>query len=96
MRGSSKVGDQIGWALDARRAAIENVGVDLRRADVTVSQKLLDGPDVVPRLEQVRREGVPRRLQWRARMVARTWSSRRGRDGNIVSRTRRPAGAVAG
>ena len=60
MRGSSKVGDQICWALDAGRAAIESVGVDLRRADVTVSQKLLDGPDVVPRLEQVRREGVPK------------------------------------
>jgi hypothetical protein len=31
---------------------------DPRCADVTVSQKLLDGPDVVPRLEQVRRERV--------------------------------------
>jgi hypothetical protein len=47
MRRSSVVGHQIGWALDAGRAAVENVGVDLSRADVTVSQKLLDGPDVV-------------------------------------------------
>jgi hypothetical protein len=58
MRGSSEVGYQIGGALDAGQAGVENVRVDLRRADVTVSQKLLDGPDVMPRLEQVGRERV--------------------------------------
>ena len=44
--------------FDAGGATVENVGVDLRGADVTVSQELLDGADIVACLEQVRREGV--------------------------------------
>ena len=58
LRGSSEIRHQIGRALDTGRAAVENVSVDLRGADVTVSQELLDGADIVARLEQVRRERV--------------------------------------
>ena len=57
-RGSSEICHEIGRAFDAGGATVENVGVDLRGADVTVSQELLDGADIVARLEQVRREGV--------------------------------------
>ena len=54
--------------FDAGGATVENVGVDLRGADVTVSQELLDGADIVACLEQVRREGVAKGVQL-ARLV---------------------------
>ena len=44
---------------DASRRAIENVGLDHRRAHVLVPEKFLAGPNVVADLEQVRSEGVP-------------------------------------
>lgn len=49
LRGSSEIRHEIGRAFDAGWAAVENVGVDLRGADVTVSQELLDGANIVAR-----------------------------------------------
>ena len=45
-------------ALDASAAAVQDVGVDHGGADVVVAQELLDGADVVARLEQVGGERV--------------------------------------
>jgi hypothetical protein len=45
-------------ARDPTRAAVEHVRIDLGRADITLPEQLLDRPDVVPRLEQMRREAV--------------------------------------
>ena len=45
-------------AAHAEAAAVQDVRVDHGRADVLVAQQLLDGPDVVPGLEQVRGEAV--------------------------------------
>ena len=48
----------VGGAQYAVPAAVEDMRVDHRRADVAVAQQFLDGPDVVAVLEQVRGEGV--------------------------------------
>ena len=45
-------------ALDAEGPAAEDVGVDHGRADVFVTEQLLDGADVGPGFQQVGREGV--------------------------------------
>ena len=37
---------------------VENMGVDHGRLDILVSEQLLDRPNVMPGLKQVRREGV--------------------------------------
>src|SRR5215470_16872478 len=58
----SQVQDAVGRARHARGPAVEHVRVDHRRADVVVSQELLDGADVAPVLEQVRGERVPKRM----------------------------------
>jgi hypothetical protein len=42
-----EAGQPIGWAFGARRATIENVGVDLCGGYIPVPQKFLDGSDVV-------------------------------------------------
>src|SRR5262249_51870552 len=44
---------------DGSGAAVEDVGVDHGRAHVLVTQELLDGPDIVAFLQQMRCEGVP-------------------------------------
>jgi len=46
-------------ALNASAASIQNMRVDHRRADITVTQQLLYGPDVVAVFEQMRSEGMP-------------------------------------
>lgn len=46
-------------ALDAIRAALANVGVDHRGADVGVAEEFLDRSDICPGLEEVGGEGVP-------------------------------------
>ncbi len=43
----------------ATAGALEHVSVDHRRLHVRVAEELLDRPDVVAVLDQVRREGVP-------------------------------------
>jgi hypothetical protein len=48
----------VGRASDASRPQVEDMRVDHRGTDVTVTEELLDGPDVVVILEQVGREGV--------------------------------------
>src|SRR5688572_32889283 len=39
------------------------VGVNLRRSDVGVAEELLDAAQVLARLEQMRREGVPEHMR---------------------------------
>jgi hypothetical protein len=46
----------IGRTPHAERAAIQDVRIDHRRADIGVAEKLLNGSDVVPVLEEVSRE----------------------------------------
>ena len=48
---------------DACGPAVQHVRVDHRRPDVAMSQELLDCPDVVAVLEEMRGEGVPERRQ---------------------------------
>jgi hypothetical protein len=45
------------------RPAIQDMRVDLRRRDVAVPEQFLNGTDVVPVLEQVRREGMTRSIR---------------------------------
>ena len=40
-------------------AAAQHMGVDLRRPEILVTEQLLHGPDVLPGLEQMRRERMP-------------------------------------
>src|SRR5580765_3039580 len=49
----------VGGASDAGRPLVEDMGVDLRRADVAVAEELLHRADVAAGLEQVRGEGMP-------------------------------------
>jgi hypothetical protein len=48
----------VGGASDSGRPPVEDVRVDHGSADITVAEKLLDGPDVVVVLQQVGGEGV--------------------------------------
>ena len=49
----------IDWAPDRKAASVQDVGIYHRRADVRMAEQLLHGPNVISRLEQVRRERVP-------------------------------------
>jgi hypothetical protein len=59
-------------AAHRQAAALQDVGVDHRRPHVLVPQQFLDGPDVVPGLEQVGGKGVPQGVRghalWEARL----------------------------
>jgi hypothetical protein len=46
-------------AADALAAAVEHVGVDRGGTHILVTEELLDGPDVVARLQQMSGEGMP-------------------------------------
>ena len=59
VRGGSEAVER---ALYAKRAAVENVGVDHRRADVFVAEERLDGSDVGAVFEEVGREAVAERV----------------------------------
>lgn len=50
---------------------IEHVRVNHRGAYIAMPQQLLDRSDVVPGLEEVRREGMPRRMARRGAADAR-------------------------
>lgn len=52
-------------AADADPSAIQDVGVNLRRADVAVTEELLYGTDVRARLQQVGGERVAERMRRR-------------------------------
>lgn len=56
--GRPSSGRPVGRAEDAAAAAVEDVGVDHRRADVAMAEELLDGADVVPILQEMCGEGV--------------------------------------
>jgi hypothetical protein len=46
-------------AANAKRAAVQNVGLHHHRRHVRVTEEFLDGPNVVTIGDQVRRERVP-------------------------------------
>ena len=59
--------DPVGGTADGRRAPVQDVGVNHRRAHVAVAEQLLNGSDVVSVLEQVRRERMAQGVGgWRA------------------------------
>src|SRR6266511_2515451 len=55
-------GHAVGRAAHARRAPVQDVGVNLRGGHVPVPEQLLDGPDVVVLLQKMCREGVAQRV----------------------------------
>src|SRR2546427_3345959 len=59
-RGASQA---IGWALDRFSAAVQEVRVDHRGADVAVAEEFLDGPDVVASPDELGGEGVAQRVR---------------------------------
>ena len=83
-------GHPIGRATDASRTPVEDVGVDHRRADVPVTEQLLDSADVVALFQEVSGERM-------AEGVARTPSSRSrtARTSSRVSTTGRYWGRLA-
>ena len=67
----SQIEQPVGRAPHACGSPIEDVCVDLGRADVPVTEELLNGADVMVVLEQVGGEGVPKRVTRRALRNAR-------------------------
>src|SRR6478672_10380798 len=55
--------EAVGGAFDAAAAAVEDVRVDHRGADVAMPEQLLDGPDVVAGFEQMGGEAVAQRMR---------------------------------
>ena len=56
--GASRIEEPVRGASHSRRPPVEHVRVDLCRADIPVPEELLNGADVVPVLEEMRRERV--------------------------------------
>jgi len=54
----SRTKHPIRWALDSARPSVQDVGVDLRRAYVTVPEQFLNRTDVMAVFQQVRGERV--------------------------------------
>ena len=54
--------EAISRAVDSPTASVQDMGVDHRRAHVLVAQQLLDGPTIIPVLQQVGRKGVAKRM----------------------------------
>lgn len=53
---------QVGVALHRHAGTVEHVGVDHGGADVAVTEKFLNRPDIVTGFQQMRRERVPERV----------------------------------
>ena len=60
--GGSRVGHVVDRTPDPGWPSVQDVRVDLRRGDVSVPEQLLNGTDVVPVFEQMRREGMTERV----------------------------------
>ncbi len=54
----------IGRVVDSPPASVQYMGVDHRRADIFVTQQLLDPPNILPVLQEVGRIGVTRRASF--------------------------------
>jgi len=52
----------VGGAADPSASSIEDMSINHRRADVRVTEQLLDCPDVVAVLQQVGGKGMPKRM----------------------------------
>ncbi len=48
----------VGWAADAKWAAVQSVGVDHGGSDVAVSQQFLNGADVMPPFQEMDSKGM--------------------------------------
>jgi hypothetical protein len=48
--------ETVQWTLHTKPSAIQHMRVHHRRADVRMPKQLLHGPDILARLEKVRRE----------------------------------------
>jgi len=59
---SAMASESVDRAADGGRAAVEDIGVDPRRLDIVMTQKLLDRADTVTTFEQVSGEGMPERM----------------------------------
>jgi hypothetical protein len=77
---------QVQGTADAVRAVPQDVGVDHRRGDVAVAEKLLNCPDVVAPLEPVRGEGVPEGVARHAFVHARSITALTARWTNVSCR----------
>jgi hypothetical protein len=49
--------------MNSQTASVQDMGVNHRRADVSVAQQLLDRPNIIPILQQVGGKGVAKRAQ---------------------------------
>ena len=85
---------RIEWAQDASSTSIEHVGVDHGRADVRVAEQLLDGAEVVARLQQMRREGMPKSVTGRGLRDA--GSANRGVERTLQDRLVGCGGGICG
>lgn len=61
-RNPSEAADAIHWALDVEPGTVEDMRVDNRCTDILVAEQFLDGPDVGPGFEEMRRKGVTERV----------------------------------
>lgn len=48
----------VGWAADPHSAPIQYMGIDHRRADISVPQQFLYSPDVVAVFQEMRGKGM--------------------------------------
>ena len=69
---------------DRQRASVHDVGVDHRRAHISMTEQFLHCSDVVPVLEQMRREAMPEGTRTDA--FRQTGLSRSLRDGPLHDR----------
>ena len=66
--------------MDSPTASAHDMGVDHRRAHVRVAQQLMDGPTIIPVLQQVGRKGVTKRMT-ACRLLSPVSVGRIGSDG---------------
>src|SRR5262245_60854665 len=77
----SEGSEAVGGAFDGTGAAVEDVCVDHRGADIAMAEKLLHGPNVVPALEEMGGEAVTQRM--RPDGLAQTGGARGELDGAL-------------
>jgi len=59
IKSTTMVLESIDRAANARWSTVENMGVNHRRFDVAMAQKLLNRSNIIPAFEQVSCEGMP-------------------------------------
>ena len=61
----------IRWALNASAAAIQNMRIDHRRADVAVAEQLLNRPNIISILQQMGRKRMAKRVRTSPALLSR-------------------------